>query len=184
MSSYSHQYFSKEYIMPFNITINFWKRTSCLIFTPFFWNWYSMSKFCFIFPPVFLKKVHHAKLIRIGFLRLRTPCLLFAPCFFKREHGVLYSHHLKGISTAVLLFAPVLVLSSREYLCSDSGVFTPSTKKITVTFLPPAHPYPNNRVRRRLTPTPSTYSWRNLAYNGWQSKKTLTPCKYGEFSVS
>ena len=56
-----------------------------------------MSKFCFIFPPVFLKKVHHAKLIRIGFLRLRTPCLLFAPCFFKGEHGVLYSHHLKGI---------------------------------------------------------------------------------------
>ena len=55
------------------------------------------QKFCFIFPPVFLKKVHHAKLIRIGFLRLRTPCLLFAPCFFKGEHGVLYSHHLKGI---------------------------------------------------------------------------------------
>ena len=97
MSSYSHQYFLKKYIMPFNSTINFWKRTSCLIFPPFFWNWYSMSKFCFIFPPVFLKKVHHAKLIRIGFLRLRTPCLLFAPCFFKGEHGVLYSHHLKGI---------------------------------------------------------------------------------------
>ncbi len=97
MSSYSHQYFLKKYIMPFNSTINFWKRTSCLIFTPFFWNWYSMSKFCFIFPPVFLKKVHHAKLIRIDFLRLRTPCLLFAPCFFKGEHGVLYSHHLKGI---------------------------------------------------------------------------------------
>ena len=56
-----------------------------------------MSKFCFIFKPVFLKKVHHAKLIRIGFLQLRTPCLLFAPCFFKGEHGVLYSHHLKGI---------------------------------------------------------------------------------------
>ena len=89
----------------------FWKSTSCLLIAPlifekehhalyshhFFWNWYSMSKFCFIFPPVFLKKVHHAKLIRIGFLRLRTPCLLFAPCFFKGKHGVLYSHHLKGI---------------------------------------------------------------------------------------
>ena len=97
MSSYSHQYFLKKYIMPFNSTIIFEKEHHALYSHHFFWNWYSMSKFCFIFPPVFLKKVHHAKVIRIGFLGLRTPCLLFAPCFFKGKHGVLYSHHLKGI---------------------------------------------------------------------------------------
>ena len=125
----------------------FWKSTSCLLIAPlifekehhalyshhFFWNWYSMSKFCFIFPPVFLKKVHHAKLIRIGFLRLRTPCLLFAPCFFKGEHGVLYSHHLKGIKYSSIAIRTSACIKQSRVRCFSKWNWSNQEKLIFFT---------------------------------------------------